>query len=89
MNDISQLRKFLVDLTKTTISIHRYRQKAKTEQQLTLKNQTKQKKLSGNYLFLSLLLYRWYKFIPWPYEQIIMQKLWYSVEGWCLNIIVQ
>lgn len=31
MNNVSQLRKFLVDLTKTTISIHRYRQKTKTE----------------------------------------------------------
>lgn len=31
MNDVSQLRKFLVDLTKPTISIHKYRQKAKTE----------------------------------------------------------
>lgn len=31
MNDISQLRKFLADLTKTTINIHIYRQKAKTE----------------------------------------------------------
>lgn len=31
MNSISQLRKFLVDLTKTTISIHKYQQKTKTE----------------------------------------------------------
>lgn len=28
MNDVSQLRKFLVDLTKPTISIHKYRQKS-------------------------------------------------------------
>lgn len=57
MNHISQLRKFFVDLTKTTISIHRYRHKAKIEYQLTLKNQTKQKKVSCNHLFLSLFIY--------------------------------